>query len=216
MLEQGIPVLVFTRAPVPGRTKVRLIPVIGAEDACRVHKALVRHTLTVACAADCGSVIIHGAPDSRHPFLRKLAVDYGVALASQEGVNLQARLHEALERALECFPAAMVMGTDCPETTVQDIREAGAQLRAGADAVLGPAHDGGCVLLGLRRADPGLFQALEWGSDRVMAQLRPRLQALGWRWHELPPRHNLGTPQDWEALREHYPWLSPAALALNE
>ncbi|SEK29931.1 TIGR04282 family arsenosugar biosynthesis glycosyltransferase [Ectothiorhodospira marina] len=215
-MAEEIPVLVFTRAPVPGRTKTQLIPAVGAEDACRIHKAMVRHAMMVACAADCGSVIIHGAPDSSHPFLRKLAVDYGCALTSQEGVDRGDRIQEALGRALECFGGAIVIGTDCPEMTVQDIRQAADSLRSGCDAVLGPAHDGGYVLIGMRRMEPQVFQGIQWGTDQVLAQTRSRFESLGWSWHELESRRDLDTPEDWEILRETYPWLSPAALALNE
>ncbi|WP_016855722.1 DUF2064 domain-containing protein [Halomonas smyrnensis] len=50
-----------------------------------------------------------------------------------------------------------------------------------ADGVCVPVEDGGYALVGARRADPGLFQGVDWGTDRVMAQTRERAMAMGWR-----------------------------------
>ncbi|MQM30903.1 MAG: hypothetical protein CRU78_10415, partial [Candidatus Accumulibacter phosphatis] len=64
------------------------------------------------------------------------------------------------------------------------------------DAVFIPAEDGGYVLLGLRCPQPGLFEGVDWGSERVMAQTRQRLLALGLRWCELPALWDVDRPAD--------------------
>ena len=50
------------------------------------------------------------------------------------------------------------------------------------DAVLGPAADGGYVLIGVRRAVPVIFDGVAWGTDQVLQATRRRLRALGWTW----------------------------------
>jgi hypothetical protein len=64
------------------------------------------------------------------------------------------------------------------------------------DAVLGPAVDGGYVLLGLRRAESALFTDMPWGGDRVAEITRERMAALGWRWRELPALRDVDRPED--------------------
>ena len=53
--------------------------------------------------------------------------------------------------------------------TVQDLQDA-ARALGSHDAVLQPAQDGGYVLIGLRRPQPRLFDAIDWGSPRVAEQ----------------------------------------------
>ena len=65
-----------------------------------------------------------------------------------------------------------------------------------ADAVFGPAADGGYALVGLRRAAPELFTGMHWSHDQVMALTRERLAALGLRHVELPVLHDIDEPAD--------------------
>ncbi len=60
-----------------------------------------------------------------------------------------------------------------------------------------PAEDGGYVLIGRRRPQPGLFEGIDWwGTERVMAQTRQRLSELRLRGAELPPHWDLDRPGD--------------------
>jgi hypothetical protein len=189
-------ILVFAKAPVAGRVKTRLIPVLGAQGAAALHRALVRRTLGEASRVDGAQVVLCCAPDAGHGFFRALAARYRVRLRSQRGADLGARMAHAMEWALAQGPTALLIGTDCPALTARDLSEAIAVLRAGCDAVLGPALDGGYVLIGLRRYSQRVFEVLPWGSARVLELTRARLQGLGWRWRELAPRRDLDRPQD--------------------
>jgi glycosyltransferase A (GT-A) superfamily protein (DUF2064 family) len=101
----------------------------------------------------------------------------------------------AFDSALRRSPAALLVGTDCPALTPRILRRAAAVL-ARADAVFVPAEDGGYVLVGLRRFAPGVFVDIDWGTDRVWAQTRRRLQAQRLRWTGLPPLRDLDRPED--------------------
>jgi hypothetical protein len=75
------------------------------------------------------------------------------------------------------------------------------------EAVLGPAQDGGYVLLGLKRAVGGLFRDMPWGGDRVAAITRDRMAAGGWKWAELPILWDLDRPDDLERMLPSFrPW----------
>jgi glycosyltransferase A (GT-A) superfamily protein (DUF2064 family) len=62
--------------------------------------------------------------------------------------------------------------------------------------VLGPAADGGYVLLALSQAPTSLFADIPWGGNRVAGVTRRRLSGLGWRWRELPVLRDLDRPED--------------------
>ena len=66
--------------------------------------------------------------------------------------------------------------------------------------MLVPAEDGGYVLVGLRRAAPVLFDAMPWGTDRVMAETRSRLEFAGLTWRELAPSWDVDRPEDFDRL----------------
>jgi glycosyltransferase A (GT-A) superfamily protein (DUF2064 family) len=101
----------------------------------------------------------------------------------------------AAAQALNDASRVLLMGVDCPGLSEGVLARALTRLES-EDLVLGPAEDGGYVLLGLKRAEPRLFQGVDWGTDRVLAQTRERLRALGWLWHELPALWDLDRPAD--------------------
>lgn len=196
-------IIVFARAPVPGEAKTRLIPVLGAEGAARLHARLVERTLATACAAGVGAVELCCAPDATHPFFAACAARFGVALTAQGAGDLGERMHRALAGGL---PAVLV-GSDCPSITAEYLHEAARALVAGYDAVLGPAEDGGYALVGANRLNPGCFEHIPWGGPEVMATQRLRLRACGVRWAELTPLWDVDRPGDLERLRVLQPDL---------
>jgi hypothetical protein len=195
-------VLVFARAPVPGRVKTRLAPVLGEEGAAALHRRLVRRTLAIALAAlpGPGAVELWCTPDTRHPFFTGLAAELGVRLRRQVGSGLGERMSGALRAALAETGPAVLIGTDCADCGAADLDTALTALEAGSPAVLGPALDGGYWLLGLLRWSPRLFDGIDWGSARVLDQTRAALAELGWRWTELAARRDVDRPADLAGL----------------
>ena len=202
---------VFARAPEPGHTKTRLIPRLGADGAAQLHSRLVCHTVEIALASDAGPVELWCVPSPSHPFFQKLTAELGLKLRTQCDGDLGERMEDALCAMLADSAGAILIGADCPARTAQDLTEARDALVCGYDAVLGPAEDGGYHLVALRRHEPRVFAGVSWGTDRVLAQTRLRLSALGWRWHELPERWDVDRPDDLERLLGD-PALAPLAV----
>lgn len=194
----AVRIIVFAKAPVPGEAKTRLIPVLGAAGAARLHERLVERTLETARAAGVGPVELCCAPDAAHPFLAAVAARFGVALTEQGSGDLGDRMQRALAARLP----AVLIGSDCPALTPEYLREAKAALAAGYDAVLGPAEDGGYVLVATRRSHPDAFAHIRWGGPHVMAEQRERFRAIGWRWTELATLWDVDRPEDVGRLGE--------------
>ncbi len=163
---------------------------------------MAERCLRTAVEACSGTVELWCTPDALHPFFLACRSRFGVRLRVQRGADLGARMADALHRR---FPA-LVMGSDCPSVTVSDLRAARQALESGADAVLGPARDGGYVLLGLSRPIPGLFRSMPWGSGSVLDETRARLRGRGLRWHELPVRWDVDRPADLRELSRLDGW----------
>lgn len=188
--------LVFAKAPIPGHAKTRLIPALGPDGAADFHAELCRRTLALAVRAGLANVDLWCSPDASHPFFVECRHTYGVDLKTQRGADLGERMADALADVLTSSRYAVLIGTDCPERDERDLQQAFDALDRGYDAVLGPAADGGYVLIGLRAPAPRLFSAIDWGSEQVLAQTRRRFAELGYAWHELPVRRDLDDPDD--------------------
>jgi uncharacterized protein len=194
-------VIVFARAPQPGRVKTRLVPRLGGWGAARLHRRLARRTLRIAQAASCGPVELHGTPRARHPFFLQCARESKIVLRQQRGRELGERMFNALAGGLRRHGAAILVGTDCPALEVRDLRRAARALAGGCDAVIAPAEDGGYPLIGLRRASRRLFEDIAWGGPDVFARTAERLDRLGWRWRRLRTLWDVDRPDDLARLR---------------
>jgi rSAM/selenodomain-associated transferase 1 len=190
-------ILVFAKAPVAGKVKTRLIPALGEQGAAGLHRRLTRRALAAALRSRLGPVILFCAPDTRHGFFRQMKGDLGVPLRSQKGADLGERMHHALSFALSRHAAALLIGSDCPGIDAEYLRQAACSLNsADVPLVLGPAGDGGYVLIGARRLHRRIFTGVPWGSGQVLEVTRARLRELGWGWHELAPLEDVDRPQD--------------------
>ncbi|MGI8739709.1 MAG: TIGR04282 family arsenosugar biosynthesis glycosyltransferase [Gammaproteobacteria bacterium] len=73
--------------------------------------------------------------------------------------------------------------------------------------MLGPAEDGGYVLIGMRRttlsdtATRAIFEHIAWGTQNVLRQTRARLRAHGIPWRELTTLWDVDRPPDLARLR---------------
>jgi len=201
-----VPVNVFTRAPVPGRAKTRLIPVLGAKGAAELAARMIRRTLERVVEADLGPLTLWCAPGP-DAFLRDLAGEFGAGLRTQRGGDLGSRMHHALSRALVGHPAAVLVGSDCPSLSAEDLRRTRSLLLEGNNrAVLGPACDGGYYLIALREVDESLFEDVPWGGERVLELTRRRLKRLGWHWEELVARTDVDRPGDLVHVKDLLSW----------
>ena len=198
-------IVVFAKAPQPGRVKTRLAPLLGEERAARLHARMIEGTVRIALAARFERLELHCAPRARHLAFTALARRHSLALRAQGRGDLGARMQRAFERALRGAKVAVLIGTDCPVLRVADLRAAVRALQGGADAVLAPAEDGGYALIALRRTSARLFSGIEWGSASVMAETRRRLRELGWRWRELRTVWDVDRPEDYARLERLRP-----------
>ena len=204
-------VLVFARAPLPGRAKTRLVPRLGAAGAARLQARLTRRALLTALASRCGAVELHGTPRARHAFFLKERRQLGVSLREQSGRDLGARMHHAIAAALRRHRYAIVIGVDAPELRAADLRRALRLLRSGCDVVLAPAEDGGYALIGCRRAPRPLFERVAWGGNEVYGQTVERLARLRLRWRALRTVWDVDRPTDLARLGRRRLFLTPAA-----
>lgn len=188
-------ILLFAKAPVPGQVKTRLIPSVGAQRAAEIYRTLLERVIDQA-TREIAPVEIWCAPDTRHAVFRAVAANPSITLWVQTTGDLGQRMAHAARQALARSEMVLLIGGDCPGLKAEHLRRALTWLDAGVDAVLGPAEDGGYVLLGMRRMNRQLFCDIPWGTDQVLNITRQRLAQLDWSWRELEPLWDLDRDAD--------------------
>jgi rSAM/selenodomain-associated transferase 1 len=172
-------IVIFAKAPLPGRVKTRLIPALGEAGAAQLAARMLDRALQQALAAAVGPVELCMSPAPVAPDWGEIPLPPGIETSDQGEGDLGARMARAAQRALARGGAVLLTGTDCPDLSAERLRVAAARL-AGHDAVLHRAEDGGYPLLGLRVFDTRLFDDMPWSTPAVAALTLERIAALGW------------------------------------
>jgi rSAM/selenodomain-associated transferase 1 len=189
-------ILVFAKAPLAGQVKTRLASGIGDQAATKLYAQLVRDTVSTAIQEELAPVTVYA--DSLHPLFVELREKRGVGLKIQEGADLGLRMYQAIQTELQQADFVVLIGTDCPVMTGDYLAQACRELDAGTEFVLGPAEDGGYVLIGARSAEKELFTGMRWSTSQVMPHTRERLRLMHRRHAELDTLWDLDTPEDLE------------------
>lgn len=191
-------IIIFAKAPVPGRVKTRLIPALGEEGAARLARRMLLATIDEALAAGVGPTELCADPRPSDPAWEDLLIADALQLSVQGPGDLGDRLARAAKRGLSTGMPALLVGTDCPALDRYRLRTIAAQLQ-NHDAVIHPARDGGYVALGLNKYDPSLFSGISWSTDAVAGETIERIEALGWSMTVGETLHDIDVPADLEA-----------------
>ena len=204
--------VVFTKYPIPGHSKTRLIPALGPEGAALLHREMSERTVEWlrgfgrerACEVE-ARITGAGRRDARR-WLGK-----GLAIRPQGWGDLGRRLSRAFQEAFaEGCARVVIIGTDCPRLASETLEKAFDALES-SDLVIGPAFDGGYYLIGLRRPAPFLFQDIEWGSETVFDETMKRARRRGLEATVLEELDDLDRPEDlalWETVTGREPVYS--------
>lgn len=217
--------IVFARHPTPGKTKTRLIPLLGAGGAAALARRLTLRTLRTAKAL----------PQAHSNVVVEVRYDGGSERAMQHWLgsetfcreqgpgDLGQRMARAFEDSFrEGSTRSLIIGADCPDLTADLLNEAFQQL-LNHSVVIGPATDGGYYLIGLSKPVPELFAGIEWGTGTVRKQSIEILHRLTITPHLLEPLDDVDRPEDvpnWQqkatAAEADLSQVSVVIPALNE
>ena len=213
----------FTRYPNPGKTKTRLIPVLGPEGAANLHRQMTVHAVIrlrqLLIARDITLDIYHEGGTSEQ-MARWLGPD--LRYLPQTGIDLGDRMINYCRHAFDIDADSVVMvGSDVPGISSDLLGEAFDSLQK-FDVVIGPAKDGGYYLIGLKKPLNETFKDIEWGGPDVFEQTQIKIAEAGSTLKILPALADVDCPEDmnvWEQERisaeSSYP-LSVIIPTLNE
>ena len=184
--------LVIAKQPAPGRVKTRLVPPFTHEQAAALAEAALADTLSIMLMAPARRriVVLDGEPGHWLPA--------GFDIVPQCGGTLDERLADAFASV---HGPALLIGMDTPQVT-PDLLTVDWQA---ADAVFGPAADGGFWALGLRVPDPALLRGVPMSTRNTGAVQRARLLAAGLRVVDMPVLRDVDTAADAVAVTAQAP-----------
>ena len=203
----GPRVVLLTKDPVPGRVKTRLAPLLGEAGAARLHRTFVDATLDRLTLTGL-PITLSLAGDLTGSFAEGLRAR-GVVVEPQAEGDLGARLRHALRGP----GRRIALGTDCllfdPAWVVA--------AASSADTCIGPAEDGGYWCIAIEGTAGGsqtgqLFEAIDWSTDRVLAQTLAAATRAGLPHRLLPRCFDVDSPADLARLLQD-PACPPAVQA---
>jgi rSAM/selenodomain-associated transferase 2/rSAM/selenodomain-associated transferase 1 len=220
--------LVMAKAPVAGSVKTRLGPAFTPQECAAIQAALIRRTASWAAELAPGAAYLAFDPARNRDQVERL-VPPALQLVPQAGSNLGERLTNAAAAVWARGDGPLLIAGVDTRLTEGHAQAALAQLDAGADAVFGPALDGGYYLAALKRPLPELFaiDPCEWGGPRVLELTLRAAWTAGLRTALIHPERDLDTPADARALeddpelghllrRAHEPLVSIVVPTLDE
>jgi rSAM/selenodomain-associated transferase 1 len=190
---------IAAKQPERGRVKTRIAAGIGDDRAAELCRCALRDTLALVSRVVNVQRMLSYAPataEARHYFEMEAPT---FELLPQCGADLGRRIGDLFGRLTDRFSPVVLIGSDSPDLPATFIEQAFALLTQ-ADAVLGPADDGGYYLIGLNTMAPALFEGIDWSTDAVAEQTRARASESGLRLAELPRWHDLDTVADLRLL----------------
>ncbi len=188
----------FVKSPETDQVKTRLQPHLTKEQATQVHIKLACHVAQKAACFRAAELALWSSAEGA--FVDGLSQKHGVAHYRQLGSGLGERLLHTVQSTLVNADAVILIGSDCPFIDEGYLDKAIAQLSQN-DVVIGPASDGGYVLLGLKKSHVSLFQGIAWGTDAVCEQTIEKIKCLGLSYAALSTLADIDRPEDLDLLR---------------
>jgi rSAM/selenodomain-associated transferase 1 len=194
----GVQLIVLAKAPVPGRVKTRLTPPFTPHEAATLAESALADTLEAGASASFARHVLALADQRATPGTLRAELPGRFEVTPQRGAGLDERIAAAFEDAYASLPVPIVLiGMDTPQVTPGLLETVAQPLASGdADAVFGPAVDGGFWLLGLRRPDPRLIHGVPMSVGHTGQAQLDRLRAARLRIRQMPELVDVDTAED--------------------
>jgi len=194
-------IIVFAREPLLGQVKSRLASEIGEQEALAVYQAMLLRLGELLVGAEIAEWDLWVTSNISHEKFLSICNRKNIYL--QNGQDLGVKMDCAIRQTLmdKNVENAILIGSDCPSLTKDYLEQALLALDSGSDVVLGPAEDGGYVLVGMRRPIAAVFKGIPWGSAEVMQRTLQALRANDLSYRLLDTLWDVDRPEDLSRLQ---------------
>lgn len=155
--------IIFARNPELGKCKTRLAKTVGNDNAFKIYKILLQHTLALTKQLRSDKAVYYSVQIIENDIWDKNIYQK----FQQEGKDIGLRMLHAFKNSFQSgYEKVVIIGSDILDLKQQHIEAAFTALKYN-DVVLGPAEDGGYYLLGMNKLYPAIFHNKKWGTRTV-------------------------------------------------
>lgn len=184
--------IIFYRNPKIGKVKTRLAATVGNQKALEIYMKLSLHTKRITENLNLEKIVFYtDAID-----LMDIWPNATFLKALQDGKDLGEKMKNAFVAGFETgYTSICIIGTDCYELTAKIITQAFEALKS-ADAVIGPASDGGYYLLGMTNPYTAVFNNKNWSTETVLQETIHDFESLDLNYIKLQELKDVDTEDD--------------------
>ena len=170
-------IIIFTRVPIPGETKTRMMPSLTPRECAQLHRCFL-YDIEHECRKVDADIYICYTPQGKENFLVPI-LGRDKEYFAQSGAGLGERMHHGIEHVLNRgYEACLLIGTDVPEIRKEHLLNAFKVLNE-KDVVFGPTEDGGYYLVGMNTPLPQVFERHSYGHADVLKNTTKILREKG-------------------------------------
>ncbi|WP_299774403.1 TIGR04282 family arsenosugar biosynthesis glycosyltransferase [uncultured Pseudoteredinibacter sp.] len=194
----------FAKWPELGQVKTRMQPHLNVQQSKALHSNLLRF-----CAGRlyqpqrwqsqlCLAGRSFDPQRDREKVLSELDIQQALQCATQGEGDLGARMKLAAELGLASNKSVVIVGSDCPFIDPSYIEDAFEQLESSSEVVVGPAFDGGYVLIGLASSAvlSVVFDNMPWSQSHLFEKTLAELQNQKVSYSILNRLNDIDRPED--------------------
>lgn len=158
--------ILFTRVPIPGKTKTRLMPFLNGEECAEVHACFVKDIYEKSKEVEADLFVFYTPKDEKK--LLTPLFEQDVICLPQYGEDLGERMKNAIGIVLRMgYEKVILIGTDIPQIHPETLNNAFDNLEE-KDIVIHPTFDGGYYLIGMKKEYDSIWKIERYGTNTVI------------------------------------------------
>lgn len=194
-------IIIFTRVPIPGQTKTRMMSALTGEQCAKLHGCFLQD-IRKQCEKAEAALFVAYTPEDTDGKLHSLLGEQKEYF-EQVGPDLGERMYAAFEKVFSYgYEQCLLIGTDIPELKSQYLKQAFEQLE-GNDVVFGRTNDGGYYLVGMKTPRKEVFNIPSYGHSDVWENTLEHLKKSNLSVGYTAPLDDMDTPEDLQKYYEH-------------
>ncbi len=208
--------IIFTKVPIAGQVKTRLIPSLTPTKAAELQACFLQDILDMASGLRNCDIVVAYTPPEELDLLKDTVEAQERKFIPQRGKDIGERMCNAFQDAFKMgYERVALIGTDLPTLPLRYL-DGAFDLLGSHEIVLGLNADGGYYLIGLKSPENGVFEGIDWGTDRELPQTLSRIRQAGLKLACLDMWYDVDTPEDLKFLRTHLEYLKTCGDAVPE
>jgi len=190
--------LIFVKAPIPGKVKTRLGKDIGHVKSANLYKKIAQKIILKCMHPELYTTLVFFYPYNQRALISQWLNIEDEYLFPQICNNIGDNMFNAFKDSFEMgAKKSVLIGSDCIDINKAIITDAFNSLES-CNIILGPSFDGGYYLIGLNKPDRCVFEDIKWGTDSVFNDTLKNVRTNKMKYKLLKKLDDIDTLEDLE------------------